>query len=89
MSGSFLVVTHGTNDLVDPSDRASLERAAADNKAGFRMRSLAEFERFFDRLDLVPPGIVPVADWRDGGEPQPRPTPAQVSVYGAVGRVPA
>jgi len=87
--GSYLVVSHGTNDLVDPGDRASLERAAADNKAGFRMRTAQEFTGFFDGLELVPPGIVSVADWRADGEPEPRPTPPQVSMYGAVGRVPA
>ena len=86
--GSFLVVSHGTNDLVDPSDRVSLERAAADNKAGFRMRTAAEFTGFFDGLDLLTPGVVSVADWRADGEPGPRPTPAQVSMYGAVGKVP-
>jgi SAM-dependent methyltransferase len=87
--GSCLVVSHGTNDLVDPCDRAALERVAADNKAGFRMRSMEEFGRFFDGLELVPPGVVSIADWRADAAPELRPTPAQVSMYGAVGRIPA
>lgn len=87
--GSYLVVSHGTNDLVDPADRAALQRVAADNKAGFRMRTVEEFGRFFDGLELVPPGIVSVADWRPDAGPGSRPTPAEVSMYGAVGRVPA
>jgi S-adenosyl methyltransferase len=37
--------------------------------------------------DFMPPGIVSVADWRAQGEPQPRPSPAETAVYGAVARI--
>jgi hypothetical protein len=36
----------------------------------------------------VPPGVVLVSEWRPD-EPGPRPSPAEVSVYGGVGRKPA
>jgi hypothetical protein len=52
-------------------------------------RTRDEFARFFDGLDLVPPGITPIADWRAEDEPLPRPAPERASSYGAVGRKPA
>jgi hypothetical protein len=42
----------------------------------------------FAGLDVLHPGFVAVSDWRADDEPQPRPAPGQVSVYGAVGRKP-
>ena len=33
----------------------------------FTPRRRSEFERFFDGLELVPPGIVPVVAWRPDG----------------------
>lgn len=38
------------------------EGAQADY--GFHLRSEAEFRRFFDGLELVEPGTVPVTSWR-------------------------
>ncbi len=45
-----------------------------------------EFARFFAGLELVPPGIVPMAEWRAESEPGPRPAPAEASAYAAVAR---
>ena len=45
-----------------------------------------EFARLaFTGLDLVPPGVVLVSEWRPG-DSGPRPTPAEVSFYGGVAR---
>ncbi|HEY6789866.1 MAG TPA: SAM-dependent methyltransferase [Trebonia sp.] len=41
----------------------------------------------FSGLDLVPPGVVLVSEWRPEGT-GPRPTPAEVSWYGGVVRIP-
>jgi hypothetical protein len=54
----------------------------------FRDRTRAEVGRFFNGLDLMDPGIVPVAGWRDEDRETPRPTPDAVAYYGAVARVP-
>ena len=43
-----------------------------------------EFERFLAGLQLVPPGIVPMAEWRADGEPQPRPSPLEAGGYVAL-----
>jgi hypothetical protein len=39
------------------------------------------------QLELVPPGVVPVSDWRPDTS-GPRPTPAEVSTYGGGARKP-
>ncbi len=56
-SGSYMVVSHVTNDLMPPG---VFERIDAANVAGgipFRFRTRDEFARFFEGLELVPPGI--------------------------------
>ena len=45
-----------------------------------------EFERFLAGLQLEPPGIVPMAEWRADSEPQPRPSPLEAGGYVAVAR---
>jgi hypothetical protein len=53
-----------------------------------QLRSADEFaELAFTGLELVPPGVVLVSEWRPSGT-GPRPTPAEVNVYGGVARKP-
>jgi hypothetical protein len=84
-SGSYLVMSHATSDYLP---RELVSDIAAGRHGQGRLRTRAEFTRFFDGLELVPPGIVPVPEWRAEDEPQPRPTAADTAVYGAVARVP-
>jgi hypothetical protein len=37
-------------------------------------------------LELVPPGLVPMVEWRAEGEPQPRPSATEAGAYAALGR---
>ncbi|HET9254528.1 MAG TPA: SAM-dependent methyltransferase, partial [Pseudonocardiaceae bacterium] len=62
--------------------------ASAYQRAGmaFQYRTREEFARFFSGLELVPPGIVPMAEWRAETEPDPRPAPVEASAYAAVAR---
>ena len=82
-SGSYLAI----NDSVGPSERR--ERAqrqyAQTGAAPYHSRTKDEFTAFFDGLELVEPGVVPVPAWR----PDPGPgagSPADVPQLGAVGR---
>jgi hypothetical protein len=85
-SGSYLVASHISAEH-DPAV-AAWERA--DRAAGIpaQMRDSSEFARLaFAGLELVPPGVVPVSEWRPR-TPGPRPTAAEVSTYGGVARKP-
>lgn len=85
-SGSYLTISHGTFDYFSPETIANLTAEA--RSGAFQPRTRDEFARFFDELELVPPGIADVAEWRAEDEPQPRPPAADVAWYGAVARVP-
>ncbi len=86
--GSFLAISHPTYDFMLPQTIAELDAANAARGVVFRPRSRAEFARFFEGLELVPPGIQSVAEWRAENEEQPRPSAAETAVYGAVARIP-
>lgn len=64
-SGSYLAMTHLSTDI-DPESTEGLRRAAegANAEYGFHLRSQEQFSRFFDGLELVDPGVVPVTSWR-------------------------
>jgi hypothetical protein len=82
--GSYLAIQHATGDFYPPGGGT----AAAFNRSGipFQYRTRDEFGRFLAGLDLVPPGIAPMAEWRAEDEPQPRPSPLEAGGYAAVGR---
>ena len=82
--GSYLVMSHATNDFLAPAEAAEI---VAGRYGPFFARSEAEFARFFEGFELVPPGIASVAEWRAEAEPQPRPTAAEAYTYCAVARV--
>jgi SAM-dependent methyltransferase len=81
--GSYLAISHGTTDEVD----VGAARAAQTAYQGASMpgvpRSRAEVERFFDGLDLLPPGVADVRSW---GQPGAAPS-GPVLFWGAVGRL--
>ncbi len=84
-SGSYLVISHGTTDGLPPEAVGDIESGRYGTLA---MRTGAQIAQFFDGLDLVEPGLVSTADWRAETEPEPRPLPAEVQMYAAVGRIP-
>lgn len=86
-AGSYLVASHVTGEH-DPGGWAAGNRAY--NSAGVRgqIRDSDEFARLaFTGLDLVPPGVVLVSEWRRDGS-GPVPSAAEVSCYGGVARKP-
>jgi SAM-dependent methyltransferase len=85
--GSYLVASHVTAEH-DPAGWAAGNRAYSSAGVRGQLRDSDEFARLaFTGLDLVPPGVVLVSEWRrdDDG---PLPSPAEVSCYGGVGRKP-
>ena len=84
--GSHLLISHMASDIDihRMSDLAEeSERLKPQMGYTFALRSRAEVTRFTEGLELVPPGIVRVDEWRPGPTPD-RPTP----VYALVARKP-
>jgi S-adenosyl methyltransferase len=88
--GSYLAVSHGTADHLDPG-AARAARAAYDGASAPGVpRSRADIERFLGGLESVPPGITDVTAWRPGPGPgRPRLRSASPPVfYGGAARIP-
>jgi hypothetical protein len=84
-AGSYLLLSHFSD--ASPEARA-LEQAFQQMLGSGRMRSPKEIEGFFDGLELVEPGVVPVVSWHpDEVVPEPS-TPSTLLVYGGLGRRP-
>ena len=63
-----------------------MNRPAGTWFPGIEPRSMDEFARVLAGLDPGPPRSVPMAEWRAGDEPQPRPNPVEAAAYAAVAR---
>jgi S-adenosyl methyltransferase len=83
-SGSYLVMSHATGEYFGKKEIADI---AAGLYGPFWPPTREQFGRFFEGLELLPPGIVSAAHWRAENEPQPRPTSADTATYSAVARV--
>jgi SAM-dependent methyltransferase len=86
--GSYLVLTHMSEDLIEASDKDAASRAARvfdTANAQLWFRSRPEILRFFDGWQLVDPGLVPKHQWRPAAG-----TAATIFdiAYGAVARKP-
>jgi hypothetical protein len=82
-AGSYLAIGHHSADL--HPEMVEFAKRMSDMSPGFTatMRDRATITGFFDGLELVPPGVVPVSEWR----PDSAQTAAQVSaIYGGVAR---
>jgi S-adenosyl methyltransferase len=64
-SGSYLVLSHPTDDF-NPNKGESMKVYNERSVEQAVVRGQAETARFFDGLDLLDPGVVPVAGWRPG-----------------------
>jgi hypothetical protein len=61
-------------------------RAYAQARVSLQARDSDVFaDLAFTGLDLVPPGVVLVSEWRPQGD-GPRPSPSEVNIYGGVAR---
>jgi hypothetical protein len=82
--GSYLTITHPAGDI----DPRSLKAAAVLDSLSAEKRTLRtrdQIAKFFDGLDMVPPGLVQVSKWRPESEVQ---ASAPASRWAGVGRTP-
>jgi hypothetical protein len=86
-SGSYLVASHATGEHL-PAEGAAATRTYRSSGVPLQLRDSDEFaDLAFRGLVLVPPGVVPVSEWRPDSD-GPHPTPAEVNCYGGVARKP-
>lgn len=67
-AGSYLVIIHASSDILPEQVAEMARRYNASGAAPMRPRSLEDVTRFFDGLDLIGPGIVPIAEWLSPGQ---------------------
>ncbi len=79
--GSYLAISHPTADF-SPGEVAAAVAAAEAGGITLVPRSLAQTAAFFAGLDLVEPGVVPMAAWQP--DPGPRTDPCNVYYYAGV-----
>ena len=83
-SGSYLAVSDTTRDI--DVERVTEGTARLNQRMGgtrLTLRSRAEFTRFFDGLELVEPGVVPLPQWRAIASPS-----HMIPAYAGIGRKP-
>ncbi|MFJ8931248.1 MULTISPECIES: SAM-dependent methyltransferase [unclassified Streptomyces] len=80
-SGSYVVLTHPTLELGGEGNTEAMAFWNENAKPPITARSGAEVAAFLDGLELVEPGLVSCARWRDEEG-------TQVAQYGAVARKP-
>ncbi|GAB3486222.1 SAM-dependent methyltransferase [Nocardiopsis coralliicola] len=83
-AGSFVAISHAENDTHPERARFMEEMYQATSSPG-QIRPQAEVRRFFDRLTLLEPGVVHLADWRPRPD-EPYYDPDQVWAVCGVGR---
>lgn len=66
--GSALILVHPASDIRPEASTGMADRLNRLVAQKRTYRSQAEVSRFFDGLDLLPPGVVPVPRWRPADE---------------------
>ena len=82
-AGGYFVMYEGTD--TDPAQREALAAYNASGAIPYYVREPEQVIRFFDGLELVEPGVVPIHQWHpDPGTVNPPVVPA----YGGIGKKP-
>ncbi len=86
-AGSYLALSHGVPSQVPGGSETAGEVKqvyGTSNSPGGAFRTEAEILELFTGFDLVEPGLVPVADWRNT---EPAPAAGRTWLLGGVGRL--
>jgi O-methyltransferase involved in polyketide biosynthesis len=70
-SGSYLVMAHAASDIAPAASAEMARRYNAMSAAPITPRNREQVARFFDGLDLLPPGLVPISQWGLSGQIDP------------------
>lgn len=88
-AGSFVAISHGTADYMEPETWQQLAALAGPDKLDgpYRPRTRDDVTRFFDGLTLTDPGVCSVVDWQPNRDPRPESRAKATSTYAAVARL--
>ena len=86
-SGSFLAITHVAGDMGrrTPGALEAARRLSELLPQRVNPRSQAQVTKFFDHLELVEPGVVPIQRWRPASDDE---AAAPAALWGGVARKP-
>jgi S-adenosyl methyltransferase len=85
--GSYLVITHVPSDMQRQAAglTEAVSRLSQLMTQRVNPRSQAQVAEFFDGLDLIEPGVVPIQQWRPDSDEE---ATARAGMWGGVGRKP-
>jgi hypothetical protein len=88
--GSYLVLSHLTADAEDPEKAAAGTAVYAATANPIVARPRAQILEFFDALEILQPGLVPVAQWRpdEPAQTDADREPVGQGLLGGIGRKP-
>jgi hypothetical protein len=81
-AGSYLMLQDGTT--VSQANADALEDYNESGAIPYNLRTPEEIARYFDGLDVVEPGVIPIQQWRP--EAAPAEPLADVNTFGGIGR---
>jgi trans-aconitate methyltransferase len=86
-AGSFVVISHPPNDMqrLAPGLAEAAAELGLTMAQGITSRSREQVTRFFDGLDLIEPGVVPIQQWRPDSDAE---ATARAGMWGGVGKKP-
>ena len=89
--GSHVAISHTTFDPLPEEIRAELDALPPDQHGTFQARTFNQVAALVEGLDLVPPGLVPISQWRPdlNGDGDELAEPAKAAGYAAIARTPS
>jgi hypothetical protein len=83
-AGSYLMLQDGTT--VSQANADALEDYNESGAIPYNLRSPEEVARYFDGLDVMEPGVIPIQQWRADLGAEPAEPLADVNTFGGIGR---
>ena len=88
-AGSYLVLSHATNDFMPPEAIEGISAADRATRVDFGFRTREQVAAFAEGLHLIEPGIVSTAEWRPEHGDHPLPAREDTAGWCLVARKPA
>jgi hypothetical protein len=87
-SGSYLAISHAASDIRAAAIETASRGYNANSSAAITARPRRAIHHFFDGLNLVPPGLVPLGCWTPGGTAGAHSPETSLPSYSGVARKP-